>query len=100
MKSWIMTLPLLCAVSLATAQGVEDAAGSSGYPDAAVDQPVAAEKPAETAAPAKPRAQRSGSRTQTRKYSGRTLPKGDVRHCLDKKTQADLIRCSETGKRA
>lgn len=93
MKTWIMTLPLLCAVSLAMAQGVEAETNASGYPDAAVEQPAA-----ETAAPAK--AQRSGARAQTRNYGGRTLPKGDVRHCLDLQTPAGVIRCSESGKRA
>lgn len=105
MKNWIITLPFLCATGVAVAQ---DAApeGTGGQPAAVVAQAEAAATPAERAAaqavpaaadtseaPVKAKA-RSGGRVA--KHSAKGLPTGDVRHCLDKKTRAEVIRCSET----
>ena len=85
-KFGLMLLPLLCAVSVAMAQGVEKE-GAAGQPEA-----VAA--PAEPAAiPAKAKASSRG-RMGTR--SPKSLPAGDMRHCLDLKTSAEIIRCAET----
>ena len=91
MKNWIISLPFLCATGVAMAQ---DAA-----PEGGGGQPAAVVAPAEGAgadaseAPVKAKA-RSGGRVA--KHSAKGLPTGDVRHCLDKKTRAEVIRCSET----
>lgn len=137
MKTWIVTLPLLCTVGIAMAQGVEkegvadqpqataapaerattpaERAAARIAPTAAQAEstsmpkepvatpaepaatpgkakaPVKAKTPAEAKAPAKaPPRRRMGKR------SPKTLPTGDMRHCLDLKTRAETIRCSET----
>lgn len=102
MKNWIITLPFLCATGVAVAQ---DAApeGAGGQPAAVVAQVEDAATPAEPAAaqdaadaseaPVKPKA---GSGGRVAKRSAKGLPTGDMRHCLDKKTRAEVIRCSET----
>ncbi len=72
MKVWLMMLPLVCAASVSMADGIEK--------DAAGQATAAAEK-----APA------SASRQR-----GRSLPHGDMRHCLDLKSNKDIIRCSES----
>lgn len=128
MKTWIITLPLLCTVGIAMAQGVEKegvadqpqataapaeraaariaptAAQTTSMPNEPVatpveptatpgeaKAPVKAKTPAEAKAPAK-----APSRSRMGKRSPKTLPKGDMRHCLDLKTRAETIRCSET----
>lgn len=124
MKTWIFTLPLLCTVGIAMAQGVEK--------EGVVDQPQATAAPAERAAariaptaaqaestsmpneplatPAEPTATpgkakapvkaktpaKAPSRSRMGKRSPKALPRGDMRHCLDLKTRAETIRCSET----
>lgn len=112
MKTWIIALPFLCATSAAMAQAQPDAMMPSAEPaeraaaqtrppampaaptakdDAAtMHESRAAEAKAPAAAKTKRRAVRHGSRS---------LPKGDVRHCLDLKTRTEVIRCSETRKR-
>lgn len=74
MKIWLMMLPLVCAASVSVADGIErettDQTASS------------AEK-----APLNPAASRQ---------RGRSLPHGDMRHCLDLKSSKAIIRCSET----
>jgi hypothetical protein len=128
MKTWIITLPFLCAVGVAMAQGVEKegvadqpqataapaeraaariaptAAQATSMPNEPVatpaeptatpgkaKAPVKAKTPAEAKAPAK-----APSRSRMGKRSPKTLPTGDMRHCLDLKTRAETIRCSET----
>lgn len=99
MKTWIIALPFLCATSAAMAQGgaqpdelmpsaepVERAAPAAKPDDAPTMRESRAAK-APAAAKAKRRAVRHGARS---------LPKGDVRHCLDLKTRTEVIRCSET----
>lgn len=92
MKPWIMTLPFVCVASVAMAQGVDDGASGAGatqalqLASASRAQAPAVSKPLRTAA------RRSGER------GARSLPRGDVRHCLDLKTQVGVIRCSESGK--
>lgn len=98
MKNWIITLSFLCATGVAMAQGVA-AQGGADQPAAVAAQaepaaPDAAEAPVKAKAPAKARA---GGRMAKR--SAKRLPTGDVRHCLDLKTRAGIIRCSETRSR-
>jgi hypothetical protein len=89
-KFGLMLLPLLCAVSVAMAQGVEK--------EGAADQPEAVAAPAEPAAiPAKAKAPaKAPSRGRMGTRSPKSLPTGDMRHCLDLKTSAEIIRCAET----
>ena len=89
-KFGLMLLPLLCAVSGAMAQGVEK--------EGAADQPEAVAAPAEPAAiPAKAKAPaKATSRGRMGTRSPTSLPTGDMRHCLDLKTRAEIIRCAET----
>ena len=90
MKTWFIALPLLCAVGVAMAQGVEK--------EGAADQPEAAAAPAEPAAiPAKAKAPaKAPSRGRMGTRRPKSLPTGDMRHCLDLKTSAEIIRCAET----
>lgn len=74
MKVWLMMLPLVCAASVSMADGIER--------DTADQAAATAEK-----APASPSASRQ---------RGRSLPHGDMRHCLDLKSSKDIIRCSES----
>jgi hypothetical protein len=95
MKKWIVTLPFLCTTGVAMAQGVA-AQGAADEPAAVSAQaepaaPDAAEAPVKAKAPAKAR-----SSGRAAKRSAKRLPTGDVRHCLDLKTRAEIIRCSET----
>lgn len=121
MKTWIITLPFLCTVGVATAQGVEKEGGAD-RPEAAVAEPIVvpaeiltpdepAAIPAESAAmshnaqtPAKARpkaktAVKATSSTRRDTRGPKTLPRGDVRHCLDLKTRAQIIYCAETGRK-
>ena len=83
MKTWFITLPLLCAVSVAMAQGVEK--------EGAADQPAAVAAPTEAQVREKAQAQDRAARPKAKPRQG-----GDVRHCLDLKTRTEIIRCSET----
>ena len=76
MKIGFMMLPLLCAASVAMADGMDNA-GAEGKVDA-------------TAASTRPPAHdRMVNRAPKR------LPSDDIRHCLDLKSNAEIIRCSE-----
>ncbi|HWR77210.1 MAG TPA: hypothetical protein VN283_08380 [Thiobacillus sp.] len=77
MKTWFITLPFLCAVGVAMANGVERE-GAAGQTEAA-------------AAP-----DRAQTRDRMHKRTAKRLPTGDLRHCLDLKTSEAIIRCSET----
>jgi hypothetical protein len=79
-KIGFILLPLLCAASVAMADSMEK--------EAAADQMETAATPAK--APAHHRMARHGTRR---------LPHGDLRPCLDLKTNAAIISCSETGHR-
>lgn len=130
MKTWIITLPLLCAVGVAMAQGVEKQEGTDqpaavsapvepaatpaeraaaqanpavtpAEPPATAAEPAAAadkaEPPAKTKAPVKAKAPaKAKSKAPIGKRSPKTLPTGDMRHCLDQKANTEIIRCSET----
>ncbi|MDT3706559.1 MAG: hypothetical protein ROZ09_06995 [Thiobacillus sp.] len=118
MKTWIITLPFLCAVGVATAQGVEKEGGVD-RPEAAAAEPIVvpteispAAIPAEPAtldnaqtpvkAKARSKAKTAGKTTSKARMGTRgpkTLPRGDVRHCLDLKSRAQIIRCAETGRK-
>lgn len=113
MKTWIIALPFVCAASVAMAQG-------GAQPDALMPSAAPAATPAERAAtqsrlaatPAVPAARDEAAtlresraaeapaaattKRRAAKQGARSLPKGDVRHCLDRKTRAEVIRCSET----
>ena len=78
-KIAIMVLPLLCAAGLAMADGMDKA-------DTAAQQ--------EAAAPAK-----AAVHHRMARHAKKRLPRGDIRHCLDLKTDAAIIRCSETGRK-
>lgn len=69
-----IALPLVCAVGVALADDMGEGK-AAGQTEAAATQPA----PERMAGPAAKR-----------------LPGGDLRHCLDKQTNAAIIRCSET----
>ncbi len=73
----LMALPLLCVVGVATAAGGEkEAIGAQGEPVAAQEQV------------------REQATVGKVKRQG-----GDMRHCLDKKTNKAIIRCAEPGRK-
>lgn len=116
MKTWIIALPFVCVASVAMAQG-------AAQPDALMPSAAPAATPAERAAaqsrpaamPAAPAARDEAAtmrefraaatpaaattKRRATRQGARSLPKGDVRHCLDRKTRAEVIRCSETRQR-
>jgi hypothetical protein len=77
MKTWLMTLPLVCAVGVAMA----DDMGKEGN----------GEEMKSAAAPGMAPAHYRMAHHRTKR-----LPSGDLRHCLDLQTNAAIIRCSET----
>jgi hypothetical protein len=77
MKTWLMTLPLLCAVGVAVADSMEKERTAGQMESAAVPG----------MAPAHYRMAH---------HRPKRLPSGDLRHCLDLQTNAAIIRCSET----
>jgi hypothetical protein len=112
MKTWIITLPFLCATTVAMAQGADQPAAVT-----AQNEPVVV--PAEILTPAEPAAveaapdaveaapavapkanapmkRKAAAKRRTSKRGSKTLPTGDMRHCLDMKTSQEIIRCSET----
>jgi hypothetical protein len=122
MKTWLITLPLLCAAGVAMAQGAEkegaadqpaavaapaERAAAQAAPTVAPVEPAAAPAQAEATpeakapvkttakatAPAKPKPK---PRHRMGKRAAKPLPTGDVRYCLDRKSDAEIIRCSET----
>lgn len=75
MKSWLMTLPLLCMAGVAMAR-------EAGPAETA---PAQTQEQAQVQEQAKPKAkQRQGP---------------DMRHCLDKKDNKSIIRCAEPGRK-
>jgi hypothetical protein len=76
MKTWLISLPLLCAVNVAMAQDVEREKAAA---------------PAE--AVAAPEKAQAGDRTVVPKTKQRQG--GDLRHCLALKTNKEIIRCTE-----
>ncbi len=81
MKTWIFTLPLLCAVNFALAADMGEA--------------PAADKMESAAAPVKAVHHHRMHRRTVRKFRAVNLPRGDLRYCLDRKTNKAIIRCSE-----
>jgi hypothetical protein len=77
MKTWFITLTLLCAAGLAQADGMPSAPASE---DA-------------ESAPAKMQAQ---TKQMVHKHKVKRLPHGDLRYCLDLSTTEEIIRCAET----
>lgn len=82
MKTWLITLSLLCAAGIATAEDKMPA-------PAAQSEATMAKEAAAPAEPAKP----------MRQHRTKRLPRGDLRHCLDLKDNEAIIRCSETGRK-
>ena len=80
MKTWLISLPLLCAVNVAMAQDVEKEKAAA---------------PAE--AVAAPEKSQGEDRTAVRKTKQRQG--GDLRHCLALKTNKEIIRCTEKKRR-
>jgi hypothetical protein len=76
-KIGLIMLPLVCAVGVAMADGME--------PEGTADQTATMASPG--MAPAHHPMARNGAKR---------LPHGDLRYCLDLKTRAAIIRCSET----
>ena len=81
MKTWIFTLPLLCAVNFALAADMGAAS--------------VADKMESAAAPVKAVHHHRMHRRTVRKFRAVNLPRGDLRYCLDRKTNKAIIRCSE-----
>lgn len=73
-----IALPLVCAVGVALADDVGDGKAAAQTEAAAATQPA----PDRIAG-----------------HAGKRLPGGDLRHCLDKRTNAAIIRCAETPRR-
>jgi hypothetical protein len=105
MKKWIITLPFLCATAVAMAQGADQPAAVAAAKDPVVvpaeiltpAEPAAVEgAPAATPEAKAPMKRKAAAKGRTSKRSAKGLPTGDVRHCLDLKTRAEIIRCSET----
>ncbi len=85
MKTWLMMLPLVCAANVAMAQGAE-----TGGP-AAQPEPVKTQEMVQTQEKAQVREKATTTRT---KRQG-----GDMRHCLARKTNKEIIRCTEKQRR-
>jgi len=77
MKTWFITLTLMCAAGFAHADGMPSAP-AAGEAQAA---------PAQTEAQAKPK---------VHKRKMKRLPHGDLRYCLDLSASEEIIRCAET----
>lgn len=75
MKTGFIFLPLFCAACVAMADGI--------------DRESVADPSNPTVAPAK-------AQDRAARHRSTRLPSGDMRHCLDLKTNAAIIRCSET----
>ena len=96
MKCWLMMLPLLGVAGVAMAQG--NGPGVAGAPANAVAAPAKASVPAQGTAQAGENAQTHKAQATHRKvrHKAKTMPRGDMRQCLDRKTDKEIIRCSET----
>jgi hypothetical protein len=81
MKIGLISLSLLCATSLAMAQGVEQQAA----------------EPATTQTKEQTQAQSQMKGQATRKE--RSRQGGDIRQCLDRKTNKEIHRCAEKQRR-
>jgi len=78
-RAWSMILPLLFAVSGAMADGMEPAAAAAQESEAVTGRvPV---------------------RERVRAHTPTRLPQGDIRHCLDLRSNQAIIRCAETGRK-
>ena len=121
MKTWIITLPLLFAVGVAMAQGVDkegadQPAAVAAPTEAQVLEKAQAQEEAqareEMAVQAQDKAQvdkaqadkahaQAQNKAQAQNRAAKPKPKakqrqgGDVRHCLNLKTRTEIIRCSE-----
>ena len=79
MKTWLIALPLVCMVGVATAAGPEN------------EQP-----PGQAQAGAIHHKAPHKAHHSMRKHSARHYPRGDMRYCLDLKDNKAIIRCSES----
>jgi hypothetical protein len=88
MKRCLMMLALLGAAHLAPAQAAEPAAAAPAPAKAGT-----AEVPGEAGSAKAP------SRHRNVRHRAKAMPRGDMRQCLDLKTNKAIIRCAETRKR-
>ena len=79
-KIGFILLPLLCAASVAMADSME----KEGTADQMAPAAVSAKAPAHH---------------RMARHGAKRMPHGDLRSCLDLKTNAAIIRCSETRRR-
>lgn len=84
MKIWLM---ILSAAAFAGLSGTALAVDAPVTAEPAVAAPNVKSEKAATPAPKPVRA--------AHKRSHRTFPRGDIRQCLDHKSYAEVIRCSE-----
>lgn len=82
MKSWLMTLPLLLVGGAAMAQG-DAGAGTAAQEAVAAQEQVQVQSQTQTQVKAPSKA------AKTRPSKG-----GDIRHCLDRKTNQAVHRCA------
>lgn len=80
MKIWLMALPFVWAAHIAMADSIE----AEGPADQAATEAVPARAPAHY---------------RLANHRMKRLPSGDIRHCLDRKSSEDIIRCSESRRR-
>jgi hypothetical protein len=81
-KTWSITLSLLCAAGIALADD------NAPAPAPAVQPEAAAVAVTEKAAPAKPKHHRAA-------WKAKRLPRGDLRKCLELKDNMAIIQCAE-----
>jgi hypothetical protein len=81
MKTWFIALPFLCAVNLAQAADIEAA--------------PAADKMESATAPVKAGAHHRMHKRAMKRLRPVNLPHGDLRYCLERKTNEAIIYCAE-----
>jgi hypothetical protein len=89
MKIGLISLSLLCATSFAMAQGVEQ---QPGQPAAATPEQAQVQSIEQTKVQTKSQAKAATSKQRPRQG-------GDIRQCLDRKTNKEIHRCAEKQRR-
>lgn len=79
MKTWMITLPLLCMASVAMADDVQK------------DQAAAPTQ----AISVRHKAPHGVHKRMMKRLRPVNLPRGDLRYCLERKTDEEIIRCAE-----
>jgi hypothetical protein len=80
MRAWLITLTLLFAFSVEAEEGAGTGAAGTGAASAQESVKVS----------------RSHKKRSGHKARHRRLPTGDLRHCLEFKDNAEIIKCAET----